>query len=178
MALAFFYPLPCRCGIERGSIASTWFRDTSIILWLSTLPTRVSDNLVSDGQGSLPTINSGTGIGTREQILLAEILRHCDSILETLGGARERIEFLRFDGTSDPLQWIHRYECYFHARQTPKDRRVAYATFHLLDDAQLWYHRFSSDGRPPTWEHFVLLIATRFGPQITLGGSSDAGDIL
>jgi hypothetical protein len=29
-------------------------------------------------------MNSGTGIGTREQNLLAEILQHCDSILQTL----------------------------------------------------------------------------------------------
>jgi hypothetical protein len=30
-------------------------------------------------------MNSGAGIGTREKILLPEILRHCDSILEALG---------------------------------------------------------------------------------------------
>jgi hypothetical protein len=49
----------------------------------------------------------GTGIETGEEkkkILLAMILRRCDSILETLSATRERIEFLRFDGTGDPLQ--------------------------------------------------------------------------
>jgi hypothetical protein len=30
---------------------------------------------------------------------------------------------------------------------------------------------------PPTWEHFVLLIATRFRPRVTLGGGSSVGDI-
>jgi hypothetical protein len=30
-------------------------------------------------------MNSGAGIGTREKILLPEILRRCDSILEALG---------------------------------------------------------------------------------------------
>jgi hypothetical protein len=27
------------------------------------------------------------------------------------------------------------------AHQTPKNKRVVYAAFHLLDDTQLWYHR-------------------------------------
>jgi hypothetical protein len=39
------------------------------------------ENLVSDGHGSLPTMNFDTGIGTREQIILVEILWRCDSIL-------------------------------------------------------------------------------------------------
>jgi hypothetical protein len=48
---------------------------------------------------------------------------------------------------------------------------------HLLDDAHVWYHRLPGDGRLPTWEHFVLLIAAPLGPQITHGGGSGAGDI-
>ncbi len=57
------------------------------------------------GHSSLPTMNSGTGIETREQILLAEILWRCDSILlklsmcfgcseATSGGARCAIDNL------------------------------------------------------------------------------------
>jgi hypothetical protein len=46
-------------------------------------------------------MNSDTGIGTREQILLAEILRHCDSILlrlSTCSGARRAIREPGGDG--------------------------------------------------------------------------------
>jgi hypothetical protein len=53
-------------------------------------------------------------------------------------------------------------------------KRVTYAAFHLLDDAQLWYHRLP--GGPSTWEQFVLLIIARFRPQITLRGGSSACD--
>jgi hypothetical protein len=84
--------------------------------------------------------------------------------LETLGATCGRIEFPRFDGTSDPLQWIHRCGCYFRARRTPDGKCIVYAAFYLLDDAQVWFHQLPDDGRPPTWEHFVLLIAARFGP--------------
>jgi hypothetical protein len=139
-----------------------------------------SHNLVSDGHSSSPTMHSGVGIGTGEEkgkIMLVEILQRCSSVLETLGAARERIEFPRLDGTSDLLQWIHRCECYIRARRTLEHRCVAYAAFHVLDDAHVWYHRLPGNGRPPTWEHFVLLIAAPFGPQITHGGGSGAGDI-
>jgi hypothetical protein len=33
------------------------------------------------------------------------------------------------------------------------------------------------DGRPPTWEHFVILNTARFGPQIMLGSGGGTGDI-
>jgi hypothetical protein len=67
------------------------------------------DNLVLDSHDSLPTMNSDTGIGTREQILLAKIRRHCDSILPRLStcsggskavgsGARRAIEEPGGDG--------------------------------------------------------------------------------
>jgi hypothetical protein len=45
----------------------------------------VSMTTLSDAHGSLPTMNSSAGIGTQEKILLPEILRSCDSILEALG---------------------------------------------------------------------------------------------
>jgi hypothetical protein len=80
----------------------------------STLPIHAGDNMVLDGHGSLPTMNSDAGIGTREQILLVEILRHCESILLKLsmcssvskvvgGGARCAIGEPGGDGGADVL---------------------------------------------------------------------------
>jgi hypothetical protein len=73
-----------------------------------------------------------------------------------LTAQEDTIKFLRFDGTGDPLRWIHHCECYFCVRRTPENKHVAYAAFHLLDDTQLWYHRLPDNGGPPTWEQFVL----------------------
>jgi hypothetical protein len=87
------YLLPCQCDVEQGSIASAWSMATSTIVIVPqiiqfnmfTCPPspliHAGENLVSDGHGSLPTMNFDTGIGTREQIILVEILWRCDSIL-------------------------------------------------------------------------------------------------
>jgi hypothetical protein len=110
--------------------------------------------------------------------MLAEVLWCLDAIDELLRPshplkaplvAREGtvVKFLRFNGTDDLLRWIHHYECYFHVHRRPEHKRVAYAAFHLLDDAQLWYYRLPDNGGPPTWEQFVLLVAAGFGPQFT-----------
>jgi hypothetical protein len=100
--------------VEQGSVVSAWSRATSIIVIVPRIiqfnmftyppspPIHIGDNLVSDGHGLLPTMNSDTSIGKREQIHLLEILRRFDSILLKLskfsstseaagGGARSAI---------------------------------------------------------------------------------------
>jgi hypothetical protein len=122
-----------------------------------TLLIHASDKLVSE-LGSSPTMHSGADAGTREEkreFMLAKI---------------PWLKFPKFDSTSGPLQWIHRCECYF-----CENKRVVYVAFHLLDGAQLWYHRLPSGS--PTRGQFVLLITACFRPQITLDGGSSTADI-
>jgi hypothetical protein len=78
-----------------------------------------------------------------------------------------KLEFLKFNGTSEPLPWLNCCERYFLVRRTPEHQCVAFATFYLLDDGQLWFHRLElNDGRP-TWPQFVQFVNARFGPPLT-----------
>jgi hypothetical protein len=41
-----------------------------------------------------------------------------------------KIEFPKFNGTTDPLPWLNRCERYFHIHGTPEHHRVHYASFY------------------------------------------------
>jgi hypothetical protein len=78
-----------------------------------------------------------------------------------------KIEFLKFDGSDDPQPWLNCCERYFRLRRMPETQRVEYASFYLLDDAQMWYHHLELNSGPPSWAHFVKLIQVHFGPPLT-----------
>jgi hypothetical protein len=59
-----------------------------------------------------------------------------------------KMEFSKYDGVSDTMPWLNRCERYFQVWHTPKNWRVAYVSFYLTNDAQLWYHRLELNVRP------------------------------
>jgi hypothetical protein len=77
------------------------------------------------------------------------------------------MQFPKYNGMRDPLPWLNHCERYFHVQRTSEHQRVAYASFYLTDDAQLWYHRLELNTGPPPWPRFMSMVNKRFGPLLT-----------
>jgi hypothetical protein len=71
------------------------------------------------------------------------------------------------DGSCHPLPWLNHCEHYFCVRQTTDHKRVSYASFHLLYDAQLLYHHLELNNGVPPWPNITRQINARFGPLMT-----------
>jgi hypothetical protein len=78
-----------------------------------------------------------------------------------------KLNFPKFDRSYDRLPWLNRCEHYFRVCRTLDHKRVSYASFHLLDDAQLWYHRLKLNNSVPPWPDFTRLINARFSLSMT-----------
>ena len=48
-------------------------------------------------------------------------------------------DFPHYDGTSDPMPFLHKCEAYFRQHLTMPEERVRMAAYHLDDAAQLWF---------------------------------------
>lgn len=46
-----------------------------------------------------------------------------------------RIDFLSYNGSSDPTKWVHYVEYFFHSQKTRKNEKVELTSFHLKQEA-------------------------------------------
>lgn len=77
-----------------------------------------------------------------------------------------KLEFPKYDGKEDPLNWFNHCEQFFRGQKTPATDWVWLATYHLTGDAQEWYFHYEIHHGPPTWEEFKDLCHGHFGPPI------------
>lgn len=56
-----------------------------------------------------------------------------------------KLNFPTFDGSEDPLIWLHRYEKFFTNQHTSERDKVGLTALHMLSETQLWYHQLESE---------------------------------
>jgi hypothetical protein len=78
----------------------------------------------------------------------------------------QKLDFPRYDGKSDPLVFINRYESYFHQQRIMEELKVWMASYNLEDKAQLWYMQVQQDKGIMTWRRFKDLLNLRYGPPL------------
>jgi hypothetical protein len=58
-----------------------------------------------------------------------------------LNAASHKLRFLKYDGSGDPLPWLHRCDQFFRAARTAEVEKVWLAAFYMEGIAQQWYYR-------------------------------------
>jgi hypothetical protein len=72
-----------------------------------------------------------------------------------------KLDFPRFKG-GDPTAWVYRALQYFHYYQVPEPKKVMHASYHLDEEALVWFQ--DCEHELHGWNDFVRAIQIRFGP--------------
>jgi hypothetical protein len=65
-----------------------------------------------------------------------------------------RLEFPLYDGKIDPLAWLSRCDHFFRHQRIPEEEKVEIASYHLDEDAQVWFLKLDRDRPGISWEDF------------------------
>jgi len=77
-----------------------------------------------------------------------------------------KLRFPNYDGSDDPIGWLHKCEQFVRSQRTPEDEKVWTASFYMEGPAQQWYYRQERNQGVPTWQQFVDGVNRRFGPPV------------
>ncbi|XP_042499867.1 uncharacterized protein LOC122078063 [Macadamia integrifolia] len=75
-----------------------------------------------------------------------------------------KLDFPRYNGEEDTKSWTFRVEQFFEFHQTPEEEWIALASFHLEEEAQLWYQLYKQGVGVISWAAFCKGLHARFGP--------------
>ena len=73
-----------------------------------------------------------------------------------------RLEFPRFRG-ENPSGWVYKAHQFFQLYNTPPNQRILLASYHMEDEALIWFQDAEEIGQFTSWEAFVRALHTRFG---------------
>lgn len=75
-----------------------------------------------------------------------------------------KLRFPAFDGTADPITWLHRCDQFFRQAHSSDEDKVWLATYHMEGIAQQWYYALERNQGVLTWPRFVEFVNLRLGP--------------
>ena len=73
-----------------------------------------------------------------------------------------RLEFPRFRG-ENPSGWVYKAYQFFQLYNTPINQRILLASYHMEDEALIWFQEVEEMGQFTSWEAFVRALHIRFG---------------
>ena len=73
-----------------------------------------------------------------------------------------RLEFPRFKG-ENPSSWVYKANQFFHLYNTPVNQKILLASYHMEDEALIWFQDAEEAGLFTSWEAFVRALYVRFG---------------
>ena len=75
-----------------------------------------------------------------------------------------KLDFLRFNGSEDPTNWIRRAGQLFEFQGTPTKEQVPLVAYHLEGEARLWYQLHKEEEGPVSWNVLKECLHARYGP--------------
>ena len=72
-----------------------------------------------------------------------------------------RLEFPRFRG-KNPLGWVYKAHWFFQLYNTLINQRILLASYHMEDEAVIWFQDAEETRQFISWEAFVRALHTRF----------------
>ena len=73
-----------------------------------------------------------------------------------------RLEFPRFKG-ENPSSWVYKANQFFHLYNTLVNQKILLASYHMEDEALIWFQDAEEAGLFTSWEAFVRALYVRFG---------------
>ena len=73
-----------------------------------------------------------------------------------------KLDFLHFLG-EDPASWMYKSNQYFRYYQNPIAEKLMIASFHIEQEAQVWFHDAKKTGVFSDWDSMVQALHVRFG---------------
>lgn len=112
------------------------------------------------------TKSEGTARNNHLKCFTLEVSRRMQTTIQVMESVLHytKLDFPTFDGSKDPLIWLHRCEKFFTNQHMPERDKVGLTTFHMLGEAQLWYHQLKSKQSTFNQTEFKDYCSLRFRP--------------